>query len=125
MWVSCALRPPASTVDRAAEIGLLGQRLRRPRRRLGAGQAVDRAGREPHPDVVVRHDDDAVLGEVLVPAGVIAVIVRVDQILDRQRRDRLDGGLDLVGERRELAVHHDDAVGADRDRDVAALPSSM
>ena len=32
-----------------------------------------------------------------------------------------DGGLDLVVERRELAVHHDDAVGADRDRDVAAL----
>ena len=56
-----------------------------------------------------------------VAAGVIAVEVRVDQILDRQRRDRFDGGLDLVVQRRELAVHHDDAVGADRDRDVAAL----
>ena len=45
----------------------------------------------------------------------------VDQIFDGQRRDLLDGGLDLVVQRRELAVDHDDAVGADRDRDVAAL----
>ena len=59
--------------ERAAEIGLLRQRFGRPRRRLGAGQAGDGAGREAHPDVVVRHDGDAVLGEVLVPAGVIAM----------------------------------------------------
>jgi hypothetical protein len=52
----------------------------------------------------------------------IAMVVGVDQVFDRRRRKRLDGGLDLVGERRELAVDHDDGVGADRDRDVAALP---
>jgi hypothetical protein len=70
----------------------------------------------------VRHDGDAVLGEVLVPAGVIAMEVRVHQVFDRQRGDRLDRRLDLVGQRRELAVDHDDAVGADRDRDVPPLP---
>ena len=32
-----------------------------------------------------------------------------------------DGGLDLVVQRRELGVHHDDAVVADYDEDVAAL----
>ena len=59
--------------------------------------------------------------EQRISAGVIAVIMGVDEIFDGQRRDLLDGGLDLVVERRELAVHHDDAVGADRDGDVAAL----
>jgi hypothetical protein len=47
--------------------------------------------------------------------------VGVDEILDGERRDRRDRGLDLGGERRELAIHHDDAVGADGDGDVAAL----
>jgi hypothetical protein len=55
-----------------------------------------------------------------VTAGVIAMVVGVDEILDGQRRDFLDGGLELVVHRGELAVHHDDAVGADRDRDIAA-----
>jgi hypothetical protein len=42
--------------------------------------------------------------EERISAGVIAVIMGVDEIFDRQRRDLLDGGLDLVVERRELAV---------------------
>ena len=37
------------------------------------------------------------------------------------RRDRGDRGLDLVVERSELPVHHDDAIAADGHRDVAAL----
>ena len=106
---------------RAAEVGFLGQRVRGLRRHLGAGQAIDRAGGEAGTDVVVRHDDDAVLGEVRVPAGVVAMIVRVDQVFDRERRYRLDRRSDLVGQRRELPIHLDDAVGADRNGDVAAL----
>ena len=90
-------------------------------RRLGAAGAVGGAGGEPDPDIVLRDDDGAVLLEAFVAAGVVAVEVRVDHVLDRQRRDCLDRGLDLVVQRRELAVHHDDAVGADRDGDVAAL----
>jgi hypothetical protein len=56
-----------------------------------------------------------------VAAGVIAMEMGIDHIFDRQRRELLDRGLDLVVERRELGVHHDDAVGAHRDGDVAAL----
>jgi hypothetical protein len=59
--------------------------------------------------------------ERCIPAGVIAVVMGVDQILDGQRRNLLDGGLDLVVERREFAVHHDDAVGAYRDGNISAL----
>jgi hypothetical protein len=56
-----------------------------------------------------------------LPAGLLAVEMRVDEVPDGLLRHRRDGGLDLVVERRELAVHHDDAVTAHRDRDVAAL----
>ena len=106
---------------RSAEISLLRKRFRCPRRRLVAGKARRGAGGKAEPDIVVRHDRDAVLGEVVVSAGVVAVEMGVDHVLDRQGRDRLDRSLDLVGERRELAVDHDDAVGADGDGDVAAL----
>jgi hypothetical protein len=43
-----------------------------------------------------------------------------DQILHRQRGNGSDRRLDLLVERRELAVDDDDAVGADRNGDVAA-----
>jgi len=56
-----------------------------------------------------------------IAAGVISVEPGVDQIFHGQRRDRGDRGLDLVVERRELPVHHDDAIAADGHRDVAAL----
>jgi len=59
-------------------------------------------------DVDLRDNDRAVLGKGFVPAGVVAMIVRVDEIFDRQVRDNSNGGLDLVMQRRELAVHHDD-----------------
>src|SRR5258705_7590679 len=51
----------------------------------------------------------------------VTVEVRDDRVLDRQRRDRLDGSLDLVAERSELGVDHDDAIAADSKRDIAAL----
>src|SRR4029453_15667154 len=51
----------------------------------------------------------------------VTVVVRDDRVLDRERRDRLDRRLDLVAERGELGVHHDEAVAADEERDVAAL----
>src|SRR5262249_46066058 len=66
--------------------------------------------------------DDAILLEVGDAAGMVAVEVGQDRVFDRQRRDRLDRRLDLVAEWGELCVHHDDAVGADGDRDVAARP---
>ena len=59
------------------------------------------------------------LAKDLVPAGVISVIVRVDKVADRFFRERGDRSLDLVMERRELAVDHDDSVRANRGCDVA------
>ena len=106
---------------RAADIGLFRQCAGRDRRRLVAGDPVGGAGGETHSDIILGDDSGPVLLERLVSAGVIAMEMRVDQILDRQRRDRADRRLDLVVQRRELPVHHDDAVAADRDRDVAAL----
>ena len=97
------------------DIGFLRQRFSRTRRHRRTAEARACAGRKANADVVVPDDGDAVPGEVLVPAGVIAVIVRVDEVFHGLRRNRLDSGPDLVRERRELPVDHDDAVGADGD----------
>jgi len=68
----------------------------------------------------MRNDRDAFLAEGRVAAGVIAVIMRVDQVLDRLIADFRNRRFQLVVHRRELRIHHDDAVRADGDRDVAA-----
>jgi hypothetical protein len=70
--------------------------------------------------VILRHDGGAVLVEQRISAGVITVIMGINEILDGQRRELFDGSLDLVVERRELAVHLDDAVGTYRDGNVSA-----
>jgi hypothetical protein len=91
-------------------------------RHLRASQAVGGvSGGETDSDIILRHDGGAVLVEQRVSTGVIAVVMRVDQILDGQRRELLDGGLDLIVERREFAVHHYNAVRAYCDGDVPAL----
>src|SRR4029079_1240577 len=107
---------------RAAEVGL--RRWRACHRRHVSLSREPRGGSrgKPHADVVVRYDRDATLLEVLVSASVVAMIVRVDHVLDGQRRDRLDGGLDLVRQRRELAIDHEDALVTDGDGDISALP---
>ena len=71
--------------------------------------------------LLARDDGRAHLAEVLVAAGVIAVHVRVHDELDRLRRELLDGGGDLVAQRRELRVDHEDAIGPDQDADGPAL----
>src|SRR5215470_11001561 len=105
----------------AADISLLRDRIARRGGRFIAGGAVGCAGDKADPDVVLCDDGGAVLLEVRISAGVVAVEMGVDDVFDRQRRDRLDGGFDLVGQRRKLRIHHDDAVCADRNRDIAAL----
>jgi hypothetical protein len=85
-----------------------------------SGNAIFVASRrEAEPNVLVRYYDRPILLEVSVAAGVVAVEMSVEDVFDRQRRDLLDRGLDLVAKRRKLSVHHDDAVGADGDGDVA------
>ena len=82
---------------------------------------VDRAGRKPLLDVGFGNDGGAVLGEGFVAAGVVAVEMGVDEVFDRQVRDRGNRGLDLVMQWCELAVHHDDRASAHGDRDIPAL----
>jgi hypothetical protein len=48
------------------------------------------------------------------------VIVRVDEETYGLRRDHRDRDLELVVHRRELTIHHDDAIVADDDGGVAA-----
>jgi hypothetical protein len=69
----------------------------------------------------MRHHAHAIGTKSGIPAGVIAVVMRVDQIAHRLLGDGRDRCLDLVVQRRELSVHHDHAVGGHRNGDVAAL----
>ena len=71
-------------------------RLGRRRRHLVAIEQVGGAGSHADAQVVVRHDGRAFLLEQRIPIDVVAVIVRVDHILHRQRRDLRDRRLDLV-----------------------------
>ena len=77
--------------------------------------------REAEAQLLARDDRRAHLAEVLVAAGVVAVQVRVHDELDRLRRELLDRGGDLVAQRRELRVDHEDAIGPDQDADGPAL----
>ena len=52
--------------------------------------------------------------EVLVAAGVVAVHVRVDEVLDRGVGDLADRGDDPVGHLGKLRVHEEHAIGADQ-----------
>ena len=52
---------------------------------------------------------------------VIAVDMRVDQEANAAIRYGLDGCDDLLGQRRELGVHHQHAVGAREDADGSAI----
>ena len=49
-----------------------------------------------------------------IAAGLLAMEMSIDEILDRQRRVVSDRGFDLVMERRKFGIHHDDSVVADR-----------
>ena len=55
-----------------------------------------------------------------VAAGVIAVMVRVDQQIDGPRRPRLDAVEALLRGIRKLRVHHDHAIRRDQPPDGAA-----
>ena len=102
-------------------VDFLWQRDRRRRRHQVAGESVAAPAGKTALDVLVRHDGGAILAERLVAAGMIAMEMGDDEVADRLAGQRRDGGLDLAVQRRELAVHHDDAVIGDRDGDVAAL----
>ena len=87
-----------------------------------AAVAGDAAGFEALANVVLGDDASSPRWRRAVPAGVIAVIVGVDDEADGLVGDAeiFQGGVDFVGERREFVVNDDDAVFADRRGDIAA-----
>ena len=88
-------------------------------RRLSAAKNCSRAHAREH--VVVRDDDGAGFAERLVAAGMVEVPVRVDHVLDVAAAGRAHGRENLGVQRRELRVDEHGAVGARRQRDVAAF----
>jgi hypothetical protein len=72
-------------------------------------------------ELVARENRDAHLRQVLVAAGVIRVDVRVYHETDWTIGDLSDRRDDLLGERRELRVDHQDAVWTGQHADRAAL----
>jgi hypothetical protein len=85
----------------------------------GAAIACRTAGFEALAYVVVR-DDRRLLLEVLVAASVIGVVVRVDNKPNWLVGNAFQHGLNLVGQRSVLIVHHHDTVVAQRRPDVSA-----
>ena len=76
---------------------------------------------ETLPNVLVRHDEGPCPSEVLVAPGVVPMPMRVEHEADGLGRNRPDGRKNLVGQRRELVVDHENAVLADEHPDVPAL----
>jgi len=89
------------------------------RRRSHRSTACSRSALQPPPHILVR-DDGGVFAEHFIAPGVIAVIVRVQNELDRLIGDAFQRFLDLWRQRRELVIDDHDAVFADRDADVAS-----
>src|SRR5437588_2606352 len=72
---------------------------------------------EPLADIIVRNDGSLFL-EVCIPAGVISVIMGIDDESNRLVSDPFQCSLDFLGEWRVLIVHNDNAVLAYRGADV-------
>ena len=66
-------------------------------------------------------DDHRRLTHDVVATLVIGVIVRVDDVADRQWRHPTDGGQEFVGlDRIQPRVHHQDALAADQESRIRA-----
>ena len=123
MGIGEVLQGRLASSDLHRHLRRVGPGRDRPLRRgwgLGAGQSVGGAGAQTLCDILMRRHDGTILGEALVAARMVAMEMRVDEIADRLLRDGCDRRRDLVMQRRELAVDHDDAVVAHRGGDVAA-----
>ncbi len=81
-------------------------------------------GAHPHEHVVVRDDHGAGFAQRLVAAGMVAVPVRVDDVLDVAAAGGADRGEDLGVQRCVLGVDEHGAVGTGRQRHVAAFAAS-
>ena len=86
-------------------------------RAVGSGRGMS----QPIAQFIAREDGDAHVREILVAAGVIAVHVGVHQEANRLVGNLMDGRGDLLRQRRELRVHHEDSIRPDQHADSAAL----
>jgi hypothetical protein len=113
-------RAPLHLKDHAFFVRDRGKRLFRSGRVFDLGHSHRRALGEPPAHILVRYNDSAVLAEGHVPADMVAVIVSIHQKAHRLRHDRGDRCLQLVVQRRELAIDHDHAIVTNGDGAVAA-----
>jgi len=74
-------------------------------------------------NIILRDHSRTGIGEGGVPAGVIAVIVSIDDEANRLVCDAkiFEPSLDFFGKRSKLVVNDDDSVSADRGRDISSL----
>ena len=89
-------------------------------RRRALEELVELVAAHAATHVLVRHDDGAAIGHVLVAARVVAVPVSVDHEPYRLRCDGRDRGLDPVSERRVLVIDDEGVVLANGEPDVSA-----
>src|SRR3954454_25275474 len=68
-------------------------------------------------------DGAARLCELLISAGMVKVIVRVQDEAHRLIGDPFERGLDLGSQRSELVVNNDDAIVTDGTPDISARPA--
>ena len=89
-----------------------GQHIFTGGRRVVLEKGDGSARRQPLAHVLLR-DDGPLLGKIRISAGVVAMVVRVDDETHRLVGDALERRLDLGRERGELIVDHNDAIVAD------------
>jgi hypothetical protein len=80
-----------------------------------------RAADQALTDIIVGEDQAAAPSQVLVTAGVVSVIVGVDEEFRVLATDLFDRRENLVGQGRKLIVDEKGAVRADQQADVTAL----
>ena len=90
--------------------------------RQGCGRSRGSAllAHQPGTDIVVG-DDRSFDAEHLVAAGVVAVKMGIEEEFELAFAETLKLGADLVGQRGEFVVDHQEAVRTGRDTDIAAL----
>ena len=90
-------------------------------RRDAVAEQVDVVDADPAADVAVGDDDRTGVAQRLVAAGVIEMIMRVDDVADRFGRQPVDLGDERFGRvEREEGVDHQHAVVADDEAGVGA-----
>ena len=98
----------------------VGARFGRERLRVPAQRCAVLRGAQAAQRVLMRDDAGARAAEVQVRAGVIEMVVGVDEDLDRERRNRAQARFERRGQRGDAAIDQQQAAGAMQDRNISA-----